>query len=214
MLAALLLASTAGPPPEAAGPSFAIVASCICPPPPSVAAASCECPDGATLGEAFAAQELAHMLGNISNGSQPLLILNATATLPAATRRIAVGYSASVALGVRAADLDHLGLEGSRLSVPGPHNTLPPGCLAVSGGQGAVRGALYGVYELLGLLGLEFMAWDHTVFPPGSPHADLPSLLARLPAADLVTQPSFMYRDLGEWPVYSNRLHSRRMRLS
>ena len=125
------------------------------------------------------------------------------------TRWIAVGYSASVALGgVQPAELAGLGLEGFRIA------PLPNGCFAVSGGQGAKRGAMYGVYELLEQLGLEFMAWDLTVFPPGAPHADLPTLLKTLPATATVQQPSFMYRDLGEWPIYSNRLHGRRMRLN
>ena len=86
------------------------------------------------------------------------------------------------------AELAGLGLEGFRIA------PLPNGCFAVSGGRGAKRGAMYGVYELLEQLGLEFMAWDLTVLPPGAPHADLPTLLRTLPATATVQQPSFMYR--------------------
>lgn len=213
LLAVLLLLAPAGGRQQPLGEAprrvsttqeYVVVASCAC----TFLDALCECPAGATLGEAFAAQELAHMLGNISNGAEPLPIVNATAVLPG-TRWIAVGYSASVALGgVQPAELAGLGLEGFRIA------PLPNGCFAVSGGQGAKRGAMYGVYELLEQLGLEFMAWDLTVFPPGAPHADLPTLLKTLPATATVQQPSFMYRDLGEWPIYSNRLHGRRMRLN
>ena len=166
----------------------------------------------ATKGEAFAAQELAHMLGNISNGGVALNISNVSEA-PTGLR-IAVGYTASVGLGVKPADLVGMGLEGFRISVPSPRNSLPTSCFAVSGSHQAKRGAMFGVYEFLNRLGQEFMAWDLTVFPAGAPTADLPALLRQLPAADVVIQPSFMYRDLGEWPVYSNRLHTRRMRLN
>ena len=40
-------------------------------------------------------------------------------------------------------ELAGLGLEGFRIA------PLPNGCFAVSGDQGAKRGAMYGVYELL-----------------------------------------------------------------
>ena len=74
---------------------YVVVASCAC----TFLDALCECPAGATLGEAFAAKELAHMLGNVSNGAEPLPIVNASAVPPGTRTWIAVGYSASVALG-------------------------------------------------------------------------------------------------------------------
>jgi hypothetical protein len=43
--------------------------------------------------------------------------------------------------------------------------------------------------------------------PTGSPATPL-----RRPPADVVQLPDYEYRDLGEWPVFSNRLHCRRMR--
>jgi hypothetical protein len=170
---------------------------------------------GAPPGELFAAQELAHQLGNISNFHTALPVHN-TSDAPPGTIKIAVGYAASIALGVRPADLEGLGLEGFRISVAGAHNRLPKGCFAVSGGKfpGGKRGAMYGVYEMLLQLGLDFIAWDETVYPAESPNADLHALLDESFTSDVVQQPSFVYRDLGEWPVYSNRLHGRRMRLN
>ena len=62
----------------------------------------------------------------------------------------------------------------------------------------------------LEISGVEMVAWDMSTLPEGAPHAPL-----RLPQADTVTQtPSFEYRDLVEWPVFSNRLANRRLRLN
>eukprot|EP01047_Picozoa_sp_COSAG01_P031346 COSAG01_NODE_2222_length_8137_cov_49.268972_8_plen_335_part_00 len=165
----------------------------------------------ASLGEQFAARELSLLLGNISNGRRPLPVYNVSdVPMGAPAIRIAVGWSASTLLGVPTASLQGLGRDGFRISVAGgPNNTLPRGCVAVTASRTDPRGALYGVYELVGRMGLEFLAWDMTVLPLGAPTAPLV-----LPNADIVDRPAFMYRDVGEWPAYSNRVFARHMRFN
>jgi hypothetical protein len=149
---------------------------------------------------------MALLVGNISNGHVPLPIYNVSDAPIAARVRLAVGWSASTQLGVPAESLQGLGRDGFRISVGTP---LPPGCVAVASSRTAPRGTLYGVYELVERMGLEFLAWDMTLLPPGAPAAPV-----LLPSATVVDRPSFMYRDLSEWPVYSNRVFARHMRFN
>ena len=66
---------------------------------------------------------------------------------------------------------------------------------AVSGGVGAPRGTLYGVYALAEALGVRYLAHDETVLPPCP---------AQLPTLDIVeSAPSFEYRDDNQFQVSS-----------
>ena len=170
----------------------------------------------ASPGEQFAALEAALLLGNITNRGKPLQVFNASDVPNSSRLLIAVGYHASVLLGVPSADLpfELLGRDGFRITVPAANNTLPQGCVSVSGASGAPRGTAYGVYELLEALGLEFLAWDETLYPPGSPTLPTAQLAPSFAKAVGVHRPSFEYRDVAEWPVYSNRLLARRLRLN
>lgn len=170
----------------------------------------------ASPGETFAALEAALLLGNITNGGKPLQIFNVSDVPNSSRVLLAVGYHASVLLGVPALSLtfELLGRDGFRISIPSANNTLPQGCVSVSGAAAAPRGATYGVYELLETAGLEFLAWDETTYPVGSPNLPPAQLASSFTKAVGVHRPSFEYRDLSEWPVYSNRLLARRLRLN
>ena len=166
----------------------------------------------ASMGDQFAAAEMAWFGGNISAGNVPLRVQNiSTSSLPPADASlvIAVGYDAALAVGVPAAQLADLGPDGLRITVASASNHLKHNTVALSGGPSAPRGTLYAVYEFLEHNGLEIIAWDATVLPAGSPNVPL-----RQPGADIVQVPDYESRDLGEWPVFSNRLHCRRMRLN
>ena len=82
----------------------------------------------------------------------------------------------------------------SSMSDPGwPHAAVA----AVSGGVGAPRGTLYGVYALAEALGVRYLAHDETLLPP------CPS---QLPTLDIVeSAPSFEYRDDNQYQVSSNQ---------
>ena len=82
----------------------------------------------------------------------------------------------------------------SSMSDPGwPHAAVA----AVSGGVGAPRGTLYGVYSLAEALGVRYLAHDETVLPPCP---------AQLPALDIVqSAPSFEYRDDNQFQVSSSQ---------
>ena len=169
----------------------------------------------ASLTEQFAAAELAVLGGNVTNRGIPLPMINVSSAADLAqvnaSLLVAVGYGASVLAGVQPAQLAGLGRDGLRISVlqrstSGSRRSV----VALSGAKSADRGALYACYEFLELSGVETMAWDLTTMPDGAPNAPL-----RLPEQDvIVQQPSFEYRDLVEWPVFSNRLANRRLRLN
>jgi hypothetical protein len=168
---------------------------------------------GASETELFAAAEMALLGGNITNGHNPLPIRNMfTETLQSpdpSSLTIVVGHAAALLAGVPAAALDKLGRDGLRITVPSANNKLPPRTVSLSGGPGAPRGAMHAVYEFLEFQGLQFLAWDATVMPAGAPNATL-----TMPDTDIVQLPTSEYRSLVEWPVFSNRLHTRRMRLN
>ena len=192
----------------------------VAPPPPASAVVLLG--PGASETEQFAAAEMAWFGGNITNRNQPLPILNLTDSMllewqqqqldsraAVSQLKIVVGYTAALVAGVPAAVLDNLGRDGLRVTVPSANNKLAPHTISLSGGNGAPRGAVYAVYEFLEHNGLEFLAWDATIVPSGSPTAAL-----RIPEADIAQVPTSEYRSLQEWPVFSNRLHARRMRLN
>lgn len=111
---------------------------------------------GAASGERFAAAQLAELLGNATGTAVAVV----TGTVAPGARRWAVGYGASLALGVPASQLDGLGAEGFATAV-----LNGSAAVAVSGGRGAARGAVFGVFGLLRQLGFRFYAPDETVIP-------------------------------------------------
>ena len=113
---------------------------------------------GAASGERFAAAQLAQLLGNATGTA--VAVGTVTGTVPPGARRWAVGYGASLALGVPASQLDGLGAEGFATAVLNGSTTV-----AVSGGRGAARGAVFGVFGLLRQLGFRFYAPDETTVP-------------------------------------------------
>ena len=100
---------------------------------------------GASSGERFAAAQLAQLLGNATGTA--VAVATGTVTVPPGARRWAVGYGASLALGVPASQLDGLGAEGFATAVLNGSTAV-----AVSGGRGAARGAVFGVFGLLPML--------------------------------------------------------------
>ena len=151
----------------------------------------------ASPGEKYAASELANFTGCavVSPG--------AAASAP----QLAVGFGAATALGVGAAALDNatLGDEGFLLTSEGlsQHQSI-----ALSGAEGAPRGALYAAYRAATtLLGMRFWAHDETTQPnlvlPLTPAALAPQLA--LGVHDRVV-PELEYRDCNAAGV---RLHKR-----
>ena len=163
----------------------------------------------ASPGEQFAAAELAGLLGNMSNGHEPLKVVSAPSSGKAA---LFVGVTASVAAGLDHSTLADLGEEGFVVSAQG----LGSGSLALSGGpSNAARGAMFAVYQLLEMMGYRQIAWDETMLPAGAPHAPI-----SLPPADafpvrMLGAPSgFMWREIDDWPVYNSAQLGRRLRLN
>jgi hypothetical protein len=106
--------------------------------------------ENATSAEHFAANELAGLLGNMTNGDQPLPVITPAGEAAAAGPILAVGTVASVKAGLELSALDGLGEEGFVVSAAG----LRPGCLAFAGGAGNyTRGVLFAVYHFLEVLG-------------------------------------------------------------
>jgi hypothetical protein len=118
---------------------------------------------GATADEAFAAGELAGWIGNATTGS-PLQVSAAPPPFGGSSGvTLAVGWDAATAVGMPPGSLDGLGNESFVVS----SNTsgMAKGCIAVSGGKRARRGALYGAYHLLKAWGFRFYAPTETVVP-------------------------------------------------
>ena len=120
---------------------------------------------GATADETFAAAELAGWLGNATTGSP----LKVSATPPPAggssdVYTLAVGYDAATAVGMPPGSLEGLGNESFVVSSDAAAG-LAEGCIAVSGGKLARRGALYGAYHVLQAWGFRFYAPTETVVP-------------------------------------------------
>ena len=92
---------------------------------------------GSTADEVFAAQELSQLLGQAVGAPVPIV----SAGRAGVATTIAVGYNAATGVGLPAAMLTSgLGAEGYVLSSNA--TGLQSGCIAVSGGQGARRGAI------------------------------------------------------------------------
>jgi hypothetical protein len=106
--------------------------------------------ENATPAEHFVANELAGLLGNMTNGDQPLPVIAPAGEAAAAGPILAVGTVASVKAGLELSALEGLGEEGFVVSAAG----LRPGCLAFAGGAGNyTRGVLFAVYHFLEVLG-------------------------------------------------------------
>eukprot|EP01047_Picozoa_sp_COSAG01_P031344 COSAG01_NODE_2222_length_8137_cov_49.268972_6_plen_679_part_00 len=165
----------------------------------------------ATPAEQFAAGELAQLCGNISNGNQPLPLVTPDAAVDSGAV-LAVGSGASVAAGLSVGLLDGLGEEGFVVTATG----LRSGCLAMTGGTGRFsRGALFAVYHFLEALGYRTVAWDETLLPPDSPHAQVmmpPASSIQVRAAGAPS--GFVWREVDDWPVYNSAVFGRRMRLN
>ena len=139
----------------------------------------------ASLPEQRAAQELAAYLNNIS-ASSSFTVQPATAARKA-TPQIAVGYDATILLGVHPGELASLGLEGI-LASTNLSRGVPAGSAALAGSKGAPRGALYAMVELLEAIGVQFL--DR--LPGGT---QLPAALpAALPPLDRSFTPPLEYR--------------------
>lgn len=67
---------------------------------------------------------------------------------------------------------------------PGPAHTF-----RLTGGSGAPRGTLYGVFELLHEFGVRFYAWDYTYVPA----------TALFPPVNKTVVPALEYRDNNEY---------------
>ena len=111
-----------------------------------------------TADEAFAAQELSELLGNATGSAVAVGSSKASSGLT-----LAVGYGAATAVGLPSSALDNLGNES--FVVTSNASGVSSGCIAISGGQKARRGALYGVYHLLDAWGFRFFAPNATVMP-------------------------------------------------
>jgi hypothetical protein len=142
----------------------------------------------ATASEHFAAEELSIIGGNMSGG-EPLPIHRGEADMSASCT-IAVGYSAAVAAGVPLSQLaeSKLGFEGYVVTA------LGASVWAATGADGAPRGAVFAVYELLEWMGWMQLAWDAELMPTKPP---------QMPAAISVTQsgpPSgVVWREVDDW---------------
>eukprot|EP01048_Picozoa_sp_COSAG05_P001539 COSAG05_NODE_52_length_23775_cov_49.471110_14_plen_340_part_00 len=113
---------------------------------------------GATADEDFAAQELSGFLSNASGATVDVVKAKGSASLT-----FAVGYGAATTVGLVPSSLEGLGNES--FIVSSNASGLVAGCVAISGGNHARRGALYGVYHLLETLGFRFFAPTETVVP-------------------------------------------------
>jgi hypothetical protein len=140
----------------------------------------------ASPAERHAAYELASTLNSI--GAQRFSVANATKQL-ATKPQIAVGFRASVLLGVPVTDFHGLGLEGFICKAAG--SSAPTGSAVLSGGNASKRGALYAVNHFVESLGVRFFAQDTTVLPVALP--------TELPALDKIFTPALEYRQQFEF---------------
>jgi hypothetical protein len=108
----------------------------------------------ASVPERRAAESLAAFLNRIS-GAASFEVWPADAAIKG-TPQIAVGFGAAMLLGVHHAAVEGLGLEGV-LATTDSSQGVPPGSAALTGGEGAPRGALYAVDEFLERLGVQFL---------------------------------------------------------
>jgi hypothetical protein len=139
----------------------------------------------ASISERHAADSLAAFLNRIS-GATSFVVQPADAVVKG-TPQIAVGFGAATLLGVHLAALEGLGLEGL-LATTNISEGVPSGSAALTGGNGAPRGALYAVNEFLERLGVHFL--DR--LPGGT---KLPAVLPDvLPALDVRFVPPLEYR--------------------
>jgi hypothetical protein len=118
----------------------------------------------ATADEEFAARELSGLLANASGSAVPISHSRPTT---AGTITYAVGYGASVKVGISPASLEGL-LGNESYLVSSNASGLAKGCVVATGGSRARRGALYAVYHYLNHVGFRFFAPTETVLPAPS----------------------------------------------
>ena len=142
----------------------------------------------ATPDEHFAAQELSGLLGNVTGSPVPIVALRFGPT----PFTLAVGYDAATSVGLAASALKGLGNESWVVSSNA--SGLYAGCLAISGGKGASRGTIYGVYGLLKRWGFVFYSPTETVMPSATAlkaSAATPVDLTFSPAMEFRTMETF-----------------------
>ena len=157
----------------------------------------CEVPPW-TCPQLAAARTLSEYLGNMSGGAVPVLV-NSTASHPAGSPAIAVGFGAATALGVRPSVLAGLGNESLVVSAGRPG--IPAGVFVVSGGELSQRGDTFAVFELLRRMGCRFLAYDMTMEEElGELFWSRRALPPSLPSGiDITFHPALDYRDTNEW---------------
>lgn len=183
---------------------------------------------GATAVEKLAAAELARLLPPLISGNRTISSVPIVTGFAAdhGAANFAVGHGAAMAMGAMGWNLSgavpepsstdpfkNLGNDsytilsarcggaqpkGVSCSLPLPHLAYA-GTVFITGCKGCVRGALYGVYELLRLLGIKFLAGDETLYPANS---TLP--IKALPVFNMSYTPSYEYRDILGWPVMND----------
>ena len=160
------------------------------------------CATNASAPERAAAASLVSFLNAILGDAAAVPpVINATHAT-AGMPQLAVGYGAARLLGVPAASLTGLGREG--------HVLQPTGAsLALSGGEGAPRGALYALNEFLEAVGVQFLTADGTLLPKGLP-AVIPSLRLRyIPTLEYRQTFGFQFLTSQDFNVHmrTNRAH-------
>merc|ERR1712166_57397 len=141
-------------------------------------------PDASPV-ETFAASELSTYLDAMSKSLE-------VSPLAADAGTIAVGYGAALELGIATSALQGLGNDSFLIS--SNHSGIPRGSWVGSGGQHSARGTLFAVYELLRVLGCEFLAHDFSIAE------ELPTIPpTALPQIDRTYQPLYEYRDNNEY---------------
>ena len=158
--------------------------------------------------ELLAARELARLLPPLA-GDNNVTIVHSTPTVP----HFAVGHGAASTMGNKAgyhfpqASDPYEQLGNDSFALLSSRSYGGSACaVAISGCQHCVRGALFGVYELLRRIGVQFIAEDETVYPVVPP--------ATLPIFNLSFTPSYEYRDILGWPVLNSHTYGAQLGLN
>jgi hypothetical protein len=118
----------------------------------------------ASKNELFAANELRNYLGNMSTSPVTLLVGDATPLTAAGADVIAVGYDATVALGVSADVLT--GLKNDSYVISSTKTGIPKGSYTITGGKASQRGTGFAVYDFLRELGKSSAPLHLRLTPP------------------------------------------------
>jgi hypothetical protein len=143
---------------------------------------------GNVLSEVYAVGRLQYWLAAACGGKSPQVV----AQRPTSGPWLAVGYVAAAAIGLNDSASKALGDEGFTFRCSGSGG----GCAVSGGGPSALRGTMYGVYELLERWGFRFFAWDTIIIPQCPTTLLLPS-----GAQNLTIVPDFTYRDVSSQAI-------------